>query len=57
VGEIVAGVVAGPSLLGWIAPNDTLTHCRIWAWCSCCSTSACKLRRTNWCASAGRLLW
>ena len=25
VGEIVAGVVIGPSVLGWIAPNDLLT--------------------------------
>ena len=24
VGEILAGVLVGPSLLGWIAPNDTL---------------------------------
>jgi len=25
VGEILAGVIIGPSLLGWIAPNTTLT--------------------------------
>jgi Kef-type K+ transport system membrane component KefB len=25
VGEIVAGAIIGPGLLGWIAPNDTLT--------------------------------
>src|SRR6202043_1585638 len=24
VGEILAGALIGPSLLGWIAPNDTL---------------------------------
>src|ERR1700674_4800463 len=24
VGEIVAGTLIGPSMLGWIAPNDTL---------------------------------
>ena len=24
VGEIIAGVVIGPSVLGWVAPHDTL---------------------------------
>lgn len=24
VGEIVAGVLIGPSMLGWVAPNETL---------------------------------
>src|ERR1700674_1492980 len=25
VGEIVAGIVIGPAMLGWVAPNETLT--------------------------------
>src|SRR3954447_2245753 len=24
IGEILAGVIVGPALLGWISPNDTL---------------------------------